>query len=134
MFSRFNIVYSVQPLFYSIAMIRYEGFDGFFIMKKDPEGKWEYLSKYSRRGGNVFCTFSESEARYFSDNTIKTELVWKVFDSLRAEMPDSKLIIYVSIDKKISRVKYYNPEGEKKITTWQTPLDFQCFIPQRGLR
>ena len=134
MFSRFNIVYSVQPLFLLMAMIRYEGFDGFFIMKKDPEGKWEYLSKYSRRGDKVKYTFSESEARYFSDNTIKDGLVWKVFESLRNEMPNSKLIIYVSIDKKINRVKYYNPEGEKKITTWHTKDDFQCFIPQRGLR
>lgn len=115
-------------------MIRYEGFDGFFIMKKDPEGKWEYLSKYSKKNGNVYTTFSETEVRYFSDNTIKTELVWKVFESLRAKMPDSKLIIYVSIDKKINRVKYYNPDREKKITTWQTPMDFQCFVPQKGLR
>jgi len=115
-------------------MIRYDGFDGFFIMKKDPDGKWEYLSKYSRRGDKVKYTFSDSEVRYFSDNTIKSGLVWKVFDGMKADMPDSKLIIYVSIDKEINRVKYYNPDGEKKLTVWQTPADFQCFIPQKGLR
>lgn len=114
--------------------IRYEGFDGFFIMKKDPDGKWEYLSKYSRRGEKVNYAFSETEVRYFSDNTIRDNLVWKVFDAIRSEMPQSKLIIYVSIDKKINRVKYYNPDGEKKITVWQTPSDFLCFAPQRGLK
>ena len=115
-------------------MIRYNGFDGFFIMKKDPDGNWEYLSKYNKRGNKVNYSFSETEVRYFSDNTIKDGLVWKVFDSIRESMPNSKLVIYVSIDKKINRVKYYNPDGEKKITTWQTQSDFHCFIPQRGLR
>ena len=118
----------------TIKMIRYKGFDGFFLMKKDASGTWEYMSKFHRRGGKANFSFSSSEVRYFSDNTIKDETAWKVFDMMKAQYPDSKIVLYVSIDKKISRVKFYNPEADNKITAWLRPSDFSCFVPQKDLK
>ena len=53
-------------------MIRYEGFKGFFIMKKDPNGDWEYLSFYRNGKGGAKMLFSNDRARYFTDNSIET--------------------------------------------------------------
>ena len=115
-------------------MIRYEGFDGFFIMKKDPDGKWAYLSKYHKRGDTVSLEFSDNVVRYFSDNTIKDGLAWKVFDMIRKQYPNDKLVLYVSIDKRIERVKFFNPQGEDKITVWHPQSDYYCFMPRKEFR
>ena len=115
-------------------MIRYKGFDGFFLMKKDADKEWQYMSQFNRRKERVNFAFSSTEVRYFSDNTIKDETAWKVFDLMKKEYPDSKIILYVSIDKKITRVKFYNPQSENRIITWLKPVDFQCFSPQKELK
>lgn len=117
----------------STKMIRYTGFDGFFIMKKDSDGTWEYMSKFHRRGEKVNFAFSSSEVRYFSDNTIKDATAWKVFNLMKDKFPDSKIVLYVSIDKKIDRVKFYNPETGKD-TIWHRPEDFACFMPRKEFR
>ena len=115
-------------------MIRYDGFDGFFIMKKELDGNWKYLSKYSKRGDTVSLEFSEEKVRYFSDNTIKSGLAWTVFDTIRKKYPNDKLVLYVSIDKQIERVKFFNPYGENKITVWHPQSDYYCFIPRKEFR
>ena len=103
-------------------------------MKKNEDGKWEYLSKYSRRNDKVYTTFSEDEVRYFSDNTIRSGLPWDAFNNVRDEFRSSPIILYVSIDDKITRVKYYNPNSTPTTTVWHNKEDFLCYAPQKELK
>ena len=111
-------------------MIRYKGFKGFFIMKKDEDGEWEYMSRYFRRKDTVSAEFSKSSVRYFSDNTISDGTAWKAFDAIRKAYPKSKIVLYAYIDNTAHRVKYANPH-ERKVTTWLDKSDFYCYIPIR---
>jgi len=113
-------------------MIRHREFKGFFIMKKDEGGEWEYLSYYWRRGDNVKLKFSPSERKMFSDNTIESGLAWDVFSMVRTEFPESKVILYAEIKGQMVRVKYYNPSSEKRITSWFTKSDFYAYMPVKA--
>ena len=115
-------------------MIRYKGFKGFFIMKKNDEGKWQYLSKHWKRSGVMKFEFSDDEVKYFSDTTIRSGLPWDVFNHVRDAFRTSPLVLYVSIDNKITRVKYYNPEAKPTTTNWYSQNDFLCYAPQKELR
>jgi hypothetical protein len=115
-------------------MIRYEGFKGFFIMKKDADGGWEYLSSYTRRGENIYDKYAKDTVRYFPDSSIKSKLPWSIFNLVREKYPMSQVVLYVMIDNTIHRIKHYNPNAEKKITVWHEPEDFYCYIPQKEIR
>lgn len=115
-------------------MIRYKGFKGFFIMKKNEEGEWEYLLKHWRRNGDTKFTFSKDEVKYFSDNTIRSGLPWDIFNEVRDAYRSSPLVLYVSIDNKITRVQYYNPEMKPMTKIWYRKNDFLCYAPQKELR
>lgn len=115
-------------------MIRYKGFKGFFIMKKDPESTWKYMSIYWRKNDFVKMEFSDTDIRYFSDNTIRTGLAWDVFGLTKKLFPESKVVLYAMIDDKPERLVYYNPEAERKITRWHNKEDFYCFAPQKEIR
>ena len=115
-------------------MIRYKGFKGFFIMKKNGEGEWEYLSKYWRRNDEAKFTFSKDEVRYFTDNTIRSGLAWDVFNMIRDEYRTSPLVLYVMIDNEINRVQYYNPAMKPMTKIWHSKQDFLCFAPQKEFR
>lgn len=110
-------------------MIRNRAFKGFFIMKKDNGGDWEYLSSYWRRGDNVKLSFSKSDKKVFSDNTIQTALPWSVFSRVRDAYPSSRLILYAEVNGKMQRVKYYDPSSENRIISWLSPSDFSAYIP-----
>ena len=114
-------------------VIRYKGFKGFFVMKKNEQGKWEYLSYYWRRGKTSRLSFADNEVRYFADTTIEKGTAWTAFDCVRHAYPNSQVILYVKIDGRIERVKWYNPYGEKKITVWHEPIDYYCFAPRKDL-
>ena len=103
-------------------------------MKKNDEGVWEYLSKYSKRKDKINVEFSESEVKYFSDNTIKTGVPWDVFMRIRDEFRNSPIVLYVSIDNKIIRVQYYNPEMNPCTKIWHNKTDFLCYAPQKEIR
>ncbi len=115
-------------------MIRNKDFKGFFIMKKDNGGEWEYLSSYWRRGDKLKLSFSDKEKKIFSDNTIESQLPWSVFSRIRDIYPTSKLVLYADVNNTITRVKYYNPTGEKKVTSWLSPSDFRAYIPMKEFR
>ena len=102
-------------------------------MKKDPSGEWEYLSVYNKGRGVAKMSFSTKEARYFNDNSIANGTAWNAMRSVVSSYPQSKVIMYVEIDKAITRVKYYNPNGEKKYTTWYNNEDFYPYIPQKQI-
>ena len=103
-------------------------------MKKNDEGVWEYLSKYSKRGDKVNATFSENEVKYFSDNTIRTGVPWEVFNIVRDNFRTSPLVLYVAIDNNIIRVRYYNPNMTPQTKIWYNKEDFLCYAPQKELR
>ena len=104
-------------------------------MKKNKEtDKWEYLYKHSKKKGELYASFSEDEAKYFSDNTIRSGVVWDVFNALRDKYPESKIVLYVVIDEKVIKVKYYNPEANPTTTIWYNKEDFLCYAPQKELR
>lgn len=115
-------------------MIRYKGFKGFFIMKKNEEGTWEYLSKYSKKGDVTSYTFSETEVKYFSDNTIRSGLPWDVFNHVRDGYSQSPIVLYVLIDNDVTRVKYYNPSNHPSTKVWHTKEEFLCYAPQKEIR
>lgn len=115
-------------------MIRYEGFKGFFIMKKDPNGDWEYLSFYRNGRGGAKMLFSNDRARYFTDNSIMNGTAWTAMNAVIRAYPQSKVVLYVDIDHSTIRVKYYNPTGEKKITVWHRNEDFYPYAPQKEIR
>lgn len=115
-------------------MIRYSGFKGLFIMKKDADRGWEYLSSYTRRGETVYDKYAKDTVRYFPDSSIKSELPWKVFSAIVKKYPNCQVVMYVMIDNVIHRVKHFNPSGEKKITTWHTPEDFYAYIPKKEFK
>lgn len=103
-------------------------------MKKDDGGDWEYLSSYWRRGDMLKVTFSNNERKMFSDNTIKNELAWDAFSRIRKSYPYSKLVLYAEVNGEIVRIKYYNPNAEKRITAWHSPSDFYAYIPLKEYR
>ncbi len=115
-------------------MIRYRGFRGFFIMKRNDDGKWEYLSKYWKRKENIKLTFSEQEVKYFDDTTIEGGRAFSVFNETIKQYSGSKIVLYASIDGTIHRVKYYNPESSPRITKWYDKEDFYCYIPRNEIR
>ena len=115
-------------------MIRYKGFKGFFIMKKNDSGEWEYLSKYTRRNGKTYAQFSKDEVRYFSDTTIRSGLPWDAFNNVRDEFRDSPLVLYVKIDNEITRVRYYNPSATPTTKIWYSQQDFLCYAPQKEIK
>lgn len=102
-------------------------------MKKDGQEEWKYLSYYWRREASVKLNFSLDKPRYFTDLSIANGTAWKAFDAVVRTYPSSKVVLYVEINNEIMRVKYYNPNGEKRVTTWLDKDDFYSYIPQREL-
>ena len=103
-------------------------------MKKNEDGKWEYLSKYCRRNDKLYASFSDTNVKYFSDNTIRSELPWEAFRYIRDEYRNSPLVLYVVIDEKIIRVQYYNPSSSPTMKIWHEKGEFFAYAPQKEIR
>lgn len=112
-------------------MIRYDGFKGFFIMKKDPNGSWEYMKSYTR--ANAKIDFSLDSPKFFGDNSIVNGTAWKAMRSVVHRYPQSKIVMYVEIDNKKIRVRYYDPQ-EKKYTVWHKQEEFYPYAPKKEIR
>jgi hypothetical protein len=103
-------------------------------MKENESREWEYLSTYWRKGEKVKLSFSKGNPRLFSHNTIESGLAWDVFSIVRKEYPKSRIVLYADVRGQKIRVKYYNPNGEQKVTSWHSPSDFYAYIPMKEFK